>query len=127
MKAAVSRIFELRWGLAALVYGVIFLIILVSACTGNLPAQLNVIPFYDKIGHVVLYCIATYLGHRLLNRRKIRIWKIKVPLWVLIFGSFTYVEEGLQFFSPNRSLDWIDLVASSIGLFLGYWLAERKE
>ncbi|MEO1352425.1 MAG: hypothetical protein AAFW84_27110, partial [Cyanobacteria bacterium J06635_15] len=39
-------------------YLAIFLVILVLAYTKNLPGYLNAIPYYDKIGHVVLYCVA---------------------------------------------------------------------
>ena len=106
-----------------LLYGLIFSLILLLAYTGKLPAQLAVIPNYDKLAHLILYAIATYLGHRTLRWR--RIGRINVPVWVLLFAVLTTIEEGMQAFSPNRSLDWGDLVMSLLGVGLGYWLAER--
>jgi polysaccharide biosynthesis protein VpsQ len=114
------------WNFAAFFYATLFLITLLLAYTGNLPSQFNQIPYYDKAGHVILYAIAIYLGQRLLNYRKICLFGITMPLWVLLFGLFTYVEEGIQAFSPNRTLDGMDLICSTIGLLVGYWLAERS-
>jgi polysaccharide biosynthesis protein VpsQ len=38
---------------------------------------------------------------------------------------FTLGEELVQQFSPHRSLDLMDLIASFTGIAIGYWLAER--
>lgn len=116
---------RLGWSVAALLYGALFLLILWLAYTGNLPPQLAQIPFYDTIGHFVLYSLATYLGHRVLQQRRIHILAYHLPLWPLVFGLFTLTEEGLQSLSPNRTLSLVDLVASLIGVLFGYWLAER--
>jgi polysaccharide biosynthesis protein VpsQ len=116
---------KVSWKAIALLYGALFLFILFRAYTGTLPPQLAQIPFYDKIGHVVLYCLAAYLGHQLLKRRHIQVLFFKLPLFPLMFVVFTSVEEGLQTFSPNRTLDAIDLIASFFGIGLGYWLAEK--
>ncbi len=109
-----------------LVYTLLFLITLFLAYTKHLPPQLEAIPYYDKVGHVVIYAIATFLGHALLNRRTIRISGLTMPLWPLLFGSFTVTEELLQGFSPNRTLDGLDLLMSSLGILLGYGLVERR-
>ncbi|PZD73991.1 hypothetical protein C1752_01617 [Acaryochloris thomasi RCC1774] len=111
------------WIALGLLYAVAFSVLLVVAYTGNLPPQLAIIPNYDKPGHLIIYGIATYLGHRVLRWQ--RIGRFRLPLWVIAFGSFTLVEEGLQAFSPNRSFDGLDLVMSFLGVGLGYWLAER--
>jgi polysaccharide biosynthesis protein VpsQ len=107
-----------------LLYAAMFGLLLVVAYTGNLPPQLAMIPNYDKPGHLILYGFATYLGHRVLRWR--RIGRFYLPVWVVAFGSFTLIEEGLQAFSPHRSLDGLDLVMSFLGIGLGYWLAERE-
>jgi VanZ family protein len=113
---------NLGWGILAVLYTGVFSTILFLAYTGNLPAFLTQ---NDKLAHVILYAIATYLGHRVLNWRRVRLFRYAVPLFPLLFGLFTLVEEIIQFFSPNRSLDPIDLVASFTGIVLGYWLAEK--
>lgn len=116
---------SLPW-LSSLLFTLFFLVTLWLAYNGHLPSQLGLIPHYDKPGHIILYAIATYLGHRVLQRRYIRVGSLRLPLWIVIFGTFTVVEELLQGFSPNRSLDPLDLLCSSLGIALGYWLAERE-
>ncbi|MBW4692455.1 MAG: VanZ family protein [Lyngbya sp. HA4199-MV5] len=125
MKSQTTKASRLGWRLVAGLYASLFLITLFLAYTGNLPSQLGRIPFYDKIGHVVLYSMATYLGQRVLGDRRIRLWAIAVPLFPFLFAIGTVTEELLQMFSPNRTLDAIDLVASGLGIVLGYWLAAR--
>jgi polysaccharide biosynthesis protein VpsQ len=114
-----------RWGwrISATIYLVIFIVILVLAYTGQLPASF--FTQYDKVGHLVLYGLATYLGQKVFNFRQIRLQTIAIPLFPLLFGMFTIVEELLQSLSPNRSLDGLDLIASFFGIVLGYWLAEK--
>ncbi|PSB35606.1 hypothetical protein C7B82_00990 [Stenomitos frigidus ULC18] len=116
-----------RWGwrILAALYATTFLVTLFLAYTGNLPPQFSQIPYYDKIGHVVLYGVAAYLGHRVLGYRRVNLLTIAVPLFPLLFAIGTVTEELLQTFSPNRTLDAIDLIASFCGITLGYWLSER--
>jgi VanZ family protein len=125
MKLQSSNLEKWGWRAIAVIYAVIFLVILILAYTGNLPSQINQIPYFDKIGHVVLYSVASFVGHRVLQKRHIHPYGLKLPLFPLLFGLFTISEELSQVFSPNRSLDPIDLIASFLGILLGYWLAEK--
>lgn len=113
-----------RRGLNLLTIGYVlfFGLILVLAYTGKLPAFLTA---NDKLGHWVLYGIATYLGHRFLRYRHVHWGAIAIPLFPLLFGIFTLVEEAIQSQSPYRTLDAIDLVASFAGIICGFVLAEK--
>jgi len=110
----------------AFVYLAMFLGILALAYTNRLPVALGRIPYYDKIGHVVLYALATYLGHRGLGRRCIRLGRVQLPLFPLLFALFTLAEELVQHLSPHRTLDGGDAVASLAGIGLGWGLARRS-
>lgn len=119
----------LLWIILTGLYGGFFLITLRLAYLGNLPTWFASIPNYDKPAHVVLYAIATYLGHRILRGKR---WRLAIfnqgwalPLFPLAFAIFTTVEELSQGLSPNRSLDAIDLICSLVGCWIGYRLAER--
>lgn len=115
----------LGWVIAGLLYAGLFMIILQLAYAGNLPPMIQQIPFYDKIGHVLLYALATYLGQRALSFRQITVLNQRLPLWVTLFTMFTTVEEGIQAWSPNRTFSTVDLVCSLLGIALGYGLAEQ--
>lgn len=108
----------------ATIYGALFLLILWAAYTNNLPLELlDKIPYYDKIGHVVLYAMASYLGHRMLNRRHFRGMR-HLPIFPVLFGLVMTAEEIVQGIAPHRTLDSVDLVCSLMGVALGYFSAE---
>lgn len=94
MKQQQFKAARLGWRVLAALYAAAFLVVLLLAYTGNSPPQLSRIPFYDKIGHVVLYGIATYLGHRVLGYRRVTVLTIGVP-FPLLFGIGTVSEELL--------------------------------
>ncbi|MEL6470411.1 MAG: VanZ family protein [Cyanobacteria bacterium J06623_4] len=108
------------------IYGLFFLLMLIAAYTGHLPV--GWITRYhnaDKVGHLVLYFIPSYLGHRLCRYR--HIWRGTLPLFPVLFTLFTVTEELIQGFSPNRTLDAGDMVCSLVGIAVGYWLAQRQQ
>ncbi|MEA5466917.1 hypothetical protein [Leptothoe sp. PORK10 BA2] len=107
-------------------YGSLFLLILWAAYTNNLPLDLlDNIPYYDKIGHVALYAAASYLGHRVLNKRHFKGLRW-LPTFPVLFGLVMTAEEIVQGISPYRTLDSLDLVCSLSGVVLGYFLAEGR-
>jgi len=105
-------------------YGLFFLLMLIGAYTGNLPfGWLMNFSYADKIGHLVLYFIPSYLGHRLCRCRHIK--RLRLPLFPALFTLFTVTEELIQGFSPNRTLDAGDMICSLVGIAVGYWWAQR--
>jgi VanZ family protein len=114
----------LGWLVIGLLYAGLFLITLHLAYTGNLPPALIAIPFYDKVGHVVLYAIPTYLGQWIFNFRQFTLLQRRYSLWTSLFMLFTMTEEAAQAFSPNRTFSYVDLLCSLTGIGLGYWLAD---
>lgn len=115
-----------RWlqGLG-LLYGLLFGLILWLAYTRNLPSFLGAIPNYDIPGHIILYAIASYLGHRGSSWKTIRAFGRSLPLFPVGFTAWTVGEECLQSLSPNRTFSASDLIASLVGIALGWWLANR--
>lgn len=109
-------------------YGVFFLVMLWAAYNGQLPlGQLSKFHNFDKLGHLVLYCIPTYLGHRLLRHKHWQLQAISLPVFPSLFTLFTITEELIQGLSPNRTLDAGDMVCSLLGIAGGYWLAQRSK
>ncbi|MDX2229196.1 MAG: VanZ family protein [Leptolyngbyaceae cyanobacterium bins.349] len=109
------------WIVLSVIYAGFFGVILLYAYQGKLP---GILTQNDKPAHLILYAIATFVGHLACNRRKLRFANYALPLFPVLFTLFTTVEELLQTLSPNRTLDSWDLIASFVGIGLGYWLAE---
>ncbi len=119
--------------LLAIAYSCFFLLTLWAAYHNHLPLKwLSQFPNYDKVGHVVLYGIPTYLGHRLCQQKHFsrKLGKnghsLRLPVFPTLFLLFTITEELLQGFSPHRTLDAGDMVCSLIGIATGYLLAQRR-
>ncbi len=110
-----------RWQILGFLYLVVFGVILWLAYQGKLPGFLTA---NDKAAHVILYGIATFVGHRVLDFRSV--WR-RIPMFPALFGIFTVVEEFAQSLSPNRTFDLGDLVASFVGIAIGWWLCERSK
>ncbi|MEH1969493.1 VanZ family protein [Nostoc sp.] len=115
-----------RWVFAFWVYFGILMFISMSAYLRIIPAKISQIPYSDTILHFLLLGIAAYLGHLALNKRKIQIFNISLPMASLIVIFFCIVDEVIQLFSPYRSFDLVDLAADLCGIVLFTWLAERQ-
>lgn len=115
---------QLAWTIAAIGFAGIFLAIMFLAYNGKLPPTLTQ---NDKLAHLILYGIASFLGHKAFCHRHILIMGCLLPMFPFLFSLFTLGEELAQSLSPNRSLDAMDLVASFIGIAIGYGLAERSK
>ncbi|MFN6562159.1 MAG: VanZ family protein [Nostoc sp. ChiSLP01] len=98
----------------------------ISAYLKIIPVELSQFPYFDTIMHFLLLGIAAYLGHLALNKRKIEIFNISLPLTPFIVIFFCILDEILQLFSPYRSFDLVDLAADLCGVILFTWLAERQ-
>jgi VanZ family protein len=124
MKNPTSSAPRFPWILATIGFLGILAMILWFAYQGALPPILTQ---NDKPAHLILYGIATFLGHRALSRRHIRCWGWPIPLFPALFTLFTLGEELAQKLSPNRTLDAMDLVASLAGIAIGYGLANWRK
>lgn len=115
-----------HWVFAFWVYFGILMSISVSAYLKIIPTEISQFPYYDTVLHFLLLGIAGFLSHLALNKRKIQLLNIYLPLAPLIVIFFCLVDEMIQFFVPYRSFDLVDLAADLCGIFLFTWLAETQ-
>lgn len=119
-----KKSFPNGWIVAFISYFLILLGIMALAAKGKLVNFSLAHPPYDKLGHFILYGIASFLGHRASGRRMMVILGYPLPVGPLIFTLFTIAEEMLQAMFPNRSAGFDDLLASFSGIVLFFWLGE---
>lgn len=112
------------WIFASFLYFVLILGIMLLASLGYLAHFPLARPPYDKLGHFILYGIASFLFHRASGRRMIAIFHYPIPLGPFVFTLFTIAEEMLQAIFPKRTASLEDLVASLAGIMIFYTLGE---
>ena len=73
----------------------------------------------DKIAHIILYSIYTWLLGRYLCRK----WSSSIKMFILAFGItvvYGVFMELLQYYlSPSRFFDMLDIIANIIGSIVG--------
>ncbi|MGX9463280.1 VanZ family protein [Shewanella sp. A14] len=76
------------------------------------------IPFGDKVGHMLLFGLLTYVVNLALLSRHFRIGRLPLYYGTVLVSIFVLSEEISQGFIPSRTLDIIDLVADAVGIIL---------
>lgn len=110
------------WALATIIYTGGIGVILYLAYTRGIPSEIAYIPYYDIIGHFVLYGIWAYLADRSLNSHRIK----ELSTAALILSAITILEEYLQNFSLNRTFSLVDLAFSLAGIWLAVNLHQLR-
>lgn len=94
----------------------------ISAYSYGLPRWLDIIPFYDTIGHFVLMGILGILT-LLVLKRTIRIkLDISVALAPIVISLISIADEYLQKLSPHRTFSYLDMAANLIGIWAFYFI-----
>ncbi|HEY9691882.1 MAG TPA: VanZ family protein [Oculatellaceae cyanobacterium] len=112
------------WIAASVVYFLIIVTIILLADSGKLINFSLAHPPYDKLGHFILYGIASFLFHRATGRVMIAVFRYPIPLGSFIFTIFTAAEEIWQSILPYRTASIEDFAASFSGIILFYWIGE---
>lgn len=113
----------------ALLYGMLLIVIVVLAGTGNLGGILGAIhrvPLGDKIAHFILVGLLAYAVNVSVPGRVFRYGRVTVSqgtLWVL---AVVTLEEISQYWLPSRRFDLGDLLADVLGIGFFSWLALRR-
>ena len=77
------------WIVAVFLYFLILLSIMLLADTGKLVNFPLAHPPYDKLGHFVLYGIASFLCHRATGKKNMNLFNYSIPFGPAIFTIFT--------------------------------------
>lgn len=82
--------------------------------------------FGDKISHLILMGVFSYLVNTALNGRRTELLGMPCQVGSLIVLVIVTAEELSQGFFPRRTVNAIDLLADLIGIGLFGWLARRN-
>ena len=114
--------------ISAAIY-IIFIAVIIALSdikeTQYLFREIRKYPFADKVGHFLSLGSLAFALNALLNFRQLRVWKLCFLSGSLLSFILITVEETSQFFIPNRTFDWTDLLASYFGILLFGELSKR--
>lgn len=105
----------------ALVFFTFILWIIFLANTGSNNILFDIIrsiPNGDKFGHFFLYGMLTLVINLELKSKTINIGKYNLLLGTVLVCIFVVLEELSQGFIPSRTLDYQDLLADAMGIYI---------
>lgn len=111
----------------ALAFFLFVLLVMLAADGGRLPPFLRALysfPNGDRVGHVVLYGILALLLAGAFPR-SFALGRFRLPFSIAALLAFGVAEECSQSLFTTRTADFVDLLCSCTGIFLGTWGAQR--
>ena len=81
------------------------------------------IPYGDKLGHMLLFGLLTYVANLALLSRHFRLGGVPLYYGTVLVSIFVLGEEISQGFIPSRTLDIFDLAADAVGIILFSYLS----
>ena len=88
------------------------------------------LPYGDKLGHLMLMGLFSFLLNVAMSCRTWRVWKLELLKGSLIVAFLVTLEEFSQLFMRYRTFDLFDLVFDYLGIFsfgfLAYLLTRRR-
>ena len=111
-----------KWTIIFALFTIFLLTIFVLAYSGIVATSLRHIPYYDEIGHFVLFGLFAYLGYRASNRKHFKFNNLSIPLVIFLAYIFAISEETLQLLSKNRTFSFGDMFFGLAGITFFYLL-----
>jgi polysaccharide biosynthesis protein VpsQ len=122
----VNRIpFIMKAKVAASLFFLFLLFVIWAADAGQMPSLFHALydfPNGDRVGHVVLYGVLSFLI-TLAFPRAVRPRGFFLPVPIIALLIFSAAEECSQMLFASRTADPIDLACSFIGILIAYWAA----
>ncbi|HLA56098.1 MAG TPA: VanZ family protein [Flavobacterium sp.] len=113
--------------LILILYTAVIVTIFVSAYLGIIPTTLKSIPYYDSIGHFILYGIWGFCFGRVFTKATVSFGKLIIPLGIVIAFAIAIIEESLQNLSPIRTFSLSDLGCGLLGITAACLLLQFKK
>lgn len=101
-------------------FALFLVVVFVGAYSGLIPTEIRAIPYYDSIGHFVLYGLLAFFATAA-YQRLLKVGRIRIPMAIVIVSSIAVVDEFTQTFSTMRTFSYTDLGWGLFGVMV-VWL-----
>jgi len=113
------RIRPAKIALAGFVVLLIALVLLADSGRGDwLFRFAGIIPEGDKVGHVLLFGILSFLCNLLAQCRTVQWFGVRLLKWNLILMLVVSLEECSQLLFRSRTFDLFDLLSDALGIWI---------
>ena len=109
-----------------ILYALFIVTISILAYLNIIPTKQITIPYYDLVGHFILYGIWGYLFAIVFTRPMINGSKFILPWGIVVVSMITILEECLQSLSPVRTSSFSDLGCSMLGIIIALIIFNMK-
>jgi len=109
-----------------IIYTLFIVLVSVLAYLNIIPTKQITIPYYDLIGHFILYGIWGYLFAIVFHKPCISSNKFILPRGIVLVSVITIVEECLQSLSTVRTFSLLDLGCSMLGITIALIIFNRR-
>jgi VanZ family protein len=100
-----------------LIYSLFIVTIMVLAYLGYIPNdKLRVIPYYDLIGHFILYGLWGYFFALAFPRPVVTIGSVRIQAGILVITIIAIIEEFVQRLVPVREFSFFDMFWGIAGI-----------
>lgn len=99
-------------------YTIVLLIIFLMAYLRYIPTEIFFFPFFDSLGHFVLYGFWGYFFARAFSTTIAFIGRIEIQRGILLVIPIAIIEESLQSLSAFRTFSFFDMAWGVFGIFV---------
>lgn len=107
-----------KWNVIALGVFLLLLTATLLAYTKHIPVEIKQIPYYDSIGHFLLFGMLSFALYQAISEKHVELVGYSFPMSALIVVCFATVDEFLQLFSNARSFELSDLFFGILGVII---------
>lgn len=111
------------WVLTSLVVFLVMFTATLLAYTKHIPIEIKQIPYYDSIGHFLLFGILSFVLYHALSGRCFVFRGHAFPISGFVVICYALIDEYLQLLSDTRSFDPSDLFFGILGVVVFTLLA----
>lgn len=108
------------------IYTSLLLSVFILAYFGLIPTELFFLPFFDSLGHFVLYGTWGYLCARVFTNSILTFGSFKIPAGILIITIIAVVEESFQAFFPLRTFSFFDMGWGILGIIVANYIFNKR-
>ncbi len=102
-------------------------IVFLLAYRGLIPTEIQLFPFYDSVGHCILYGTWAYLAAKSFPKRIYANGVFTIPFGIVLITVIAIIEESFQTLSPVRTFSLYDVGWGIVGSILAWLLWRAQE